>query len=187
MLTCPNCKKRTPTLARECPRCRADLALLVDYLADVETGLQQAEARTRAGQLGAAVRAYLEVLEVDPDNPTARTQVSEVVTAVRQFDATAPGRQWLFRLHRQARLRRWKEDLQDLTPTGCFTILGVVVALASMLVLGWWLGFATATHEPEPAPVTAPSTAKTPPTVPLKPLGRDPFKLDPKGGQPLGK
>ncbi len=35
---------------------------------------------------------------MDPDNPTARRQVSQVVTAVRQFDRTSPGRRWLFQL-----------------------------------------------------------------------------------------
>jgi hypothetical protein len=34
------------------------------------------------------------VLDVDPDNATARKQVSQVVTAVRQFDHLTPGRRW---------------------------------------------------------------------------------------------
>src|SRR5439155_115336 len=47
-----------------------------------------------AAELGQAVWAYLEVLEVDPDNAAARRQVGQVATAVRQFDKTAPGRRW---------------------------------------------------------------------------------------------
>jgi hypothetical protein len=34
------------------------------------------------------------VLEVDPDNSTARKQIAQVVTAVRQFDSVMPGRRW---------------------------------------------------------------------------------------------
>ena len=34
------------------------------------------------------------MLEVDPDNPEARKQIGQVVTAVRQFDTTIPGRRW---------------------------------------------------------------------------------------------
>jgi hypothetical protein len=73
----------------------ADLDLLVDYVSHLEGGLVRADNLTRAGELGQAVWAYMEVLEVDPDNPTARHQVSQVATAVRQFDRTAPGRRWL--------------------------------------------------------------------------------------------
>ena len=41
-----------------------------------------------------AIWAYLEVLEVDPDNPQARKAIAQVVTAVRQFDTVMPGRRW---------------------------------------------------------------------------------------------
>jgi hypothetical protein len=73
----------------------ADLDLLVDYVSHLQGGLERAENLTRAGELGQAVWAYLEVLEVDPDNVAARRQVGQVATAVRQFDRTAPGRRWL--------------------------------------------------------------------------------------------
>jgi hypothetical protein len=73
----------------------ADLDLLVDYVSHLEGGLVRADNLTRAGELGQAVWAYMEVLEVDPDNPTARHQVNQVASAVRQFDRTAPGRRWL--------------------------------------------------------------------------------------------
>ena len=79
---------------RECPGCRTDLSLLVDYAGALYEGLARAEMQTRAGELGEAVWSYLEVLEIDPDSPIARRQVGQVVTAVRQFDEHAPGRRW---------------------------------------------------------------------------------------------
>jgi hypothetical protein len=113
MLTCPNptCGKKLNALDRECPRCRADLSLLVDYVEHLQDGLAQAEALTRAGELGEAVWAYLSVLEVDPDNARARRQVGQVATAVRQFDQSEPGRRWSKRVRRQARFRELKHAL----------------------------------------------------------------------------
>jgi len=107
MLTCPLCNKKAAALERECPSCHADLTLLVDYVENLAGGLVRAEELTRAGRLGEAVWTYLEVLEVDPDNATARRQVGRVVTAVRQFDRAAPGRRWLKQLQRRTRFRRW--------------------------------------------------------------------------------
>src|SRR6059036_2890091 len=94
MLTCPMCKKKLRGLEKECGNCKTDVSLLVDYVENLQEGLERAEALTKAGELGEAVWAYLEVLEVDPDNATARKQVSQVVTAVRQFDYLTPGRRW---------------------------------------------------------------------------------------------
>src|SRR5712692_2094283 len=113
MLTCPNptCRKSIATLERECPRCRADLSLLVDYVDHLEGGLARADELTRAGELGEAVWAYLAVLEVDPDNATARRQVGQVVTAVRQFDQAEPGRRWMKKVRRKA---RWRERIHSL-------------------------------------------------------------------------
>src|SRR5437867_2549345 len=107
MLTCPMCKKGLDGLVPECPRCRTDLSLLVEYTTGLQGGLAQAEALARQGELGEAVWAYLAVLEVDPDNPVARRQVGRVATAVRAFDRAAPGRRWLKRLRRRAHFRRW--------------------------------------------------------------------------------
>jgi hypothetical protein len=107
MLTCPMCKKKLRGLEKECLNCKADVSLLVHYVENLREGLVRAEGFTRAGKLGEAVWAYLEVLEVDPDNATARKQVGSVATAVRQFDETAPGRRWLTKLHKQKRFRRW--------------------------------------------------------------------------------
>src|SRR5262249_48971342 len=107
MLTCPMCKKKLRGLEKECLNCRTDVSLLVHYVEDLRDGVAQAEALTRAGELGEAVWAYLAVLEVDPDNAKARRQVGKVATAVRQFDQTAPGRRWLKKLRKQTRFRRW--------------------------------------------------------------------------------
>jgi hypothetical protein len=86
MLICPLCKNAVAPVAAQCPRCQANLSLLCDVRDRITEGLSRAEAATRAGSLEAAVWAYLEVLEVDPDNPTARRQLARVATAVRQFD-----------------------------------------------------------------------------------------------------
>jgi hypothetical protein len=102
------CKKPVADGARECPACRADLSLLVEFVDNLRGGLTRAEEHTRAGRLGDAVWAYLEVLEVDPDHPAARRQVGQVVTAVRQFDRIAPSRRWLKHLGRlKRRAERW--------------------------------------------------------------------------------
>ncbi len=95
MPNCPQCNKPLRELVRRCPSCQADLDLLVDYVKGLRGSLDRAAELTRAGELGQAVWAYLEVLEVDPDNAAARKQVGQVATAVRQFDSTAPGRRWL--------------------------------------------------------------------------------------------
>src|SRR5438270_13694672 len=94
-MKCPQCTKPLPELTRTCPSCKADLDLLVEYVRNLQGGLERAERLTRAGELGPAVWEYLSVLEVDPDNPAARRQVGQVVTAVRQFDRLTPRRRWL--------------------------------------------------------------------------------------------
>src|SRR5438552_1425297 len=94
MLTCPMCKKSVQPADRVCPTCRTDLSLLVDYVGHLQTGLEQAEALTRAGHLGPAVWTYLSVLEVVQENAIARKQVGQVVTAVRQFDKATRRRPW---------------------------------------------------------------------------------------------
>jgi hypothetical protein len=95
MPQCPQCNKPLRELVRNCPSCKADLDLLVDYVSHLQGGLERAEELTKAGELGRAVWAYLEILEVDPDNAAAKKQVAQVAAAVRQFDITAPGRAWI--------------------------------------------------------------------------------------------
>lgn len=150
MLTCPNptCKKGLPRLENQCPHCRTDLTLLVDFIAHLQDGLARAESLTREGELGEAVWAYLEVLEVDPDNPKARHQVGQVATAIRQFDELTPSRRWLDRLRRQARFREW---LEGGSPLGCLGLgLAILLALGA-LGFGYWWGFQAAQRQPPPA------------------------------------
>jgi hypothetical protein len=181
MLTCPNptCKKRLAQPSRQCPHCRSDLELLVQYVDDLSSGLCRAEEATRAGQLGEAVWAYLEVLEVDPDNATARRQVGQVVTAVRQFDEAAPSRRWWARLRRQARFRQklyfWEEPEGDgrswLGAVGAF-----LLAMVLFLWLGYWWGFHDGQNTPPAAETTPKDKDKEPKLKPFRP-----------GEQPLGK
>jgi hypothetical protein len=139
MPQCPQCTKPLTELSRECPYCRADLDLLVAYVNGLQTGLDKAESLTRAGELDEAVWAYLSVLEVDPDNPTARRQVGRVATAVRQFDRTAPGRRWL------ARVRGEEGD----GPT--WLAGGLALVLVLVLVVGAFLsGYALGNHADDP-------------------------------------
>src|SRR5947208_6653954 len=112
MIKCPMCRELLSDDARQCRKCETDLTLLADYVSHLREGPSQAEACTRAGELGDAVWAYLAVLEVDPDNATARRQVGKVVTAVRQFDDTAAGRRWARAIRKQGRLRRWLSHWQ---------------------------------------------------------------------------
>jgi hypothetical protein len=141
MLTCPNppCRKPVPPGVRECPRCQTDLSLLVAYVEDLQSGLARAEALTRAGELGEAVWAYLEVLEVDPDNATARRQVGQVAAAVRQFDRAAEGRRWFRRLQRRARFRQWLSGRTPEETSWLSTAIWLLVMLTAF-VLGYVLG-----------------------------------------------
>jgi hypothetical protein len=145
MLTCPMCKKSVQLTSRECPTCRTDLSLLVEYVDHLEEGLAKAEALTRAGELGQAVWAYLSVLEVDPDNAEAKRQVGQVAAAVRQFDRIAVGRRWLDRLRRRARFRHWA-DTWGRNGQGPFWVpfvVGTTLVLVA-LALGWVLGVRSA-------------------------------------------
>jgi hypothetical protein len=156
MLTCPMCKKSVRLETRECPTCRTDLSILVEYVDHLEEGLTKAEELTRAGELGEAVWAYLAVLEVDPDNAQARRQVGQVAAAVRQFDRIALGRRWLDKLHRRARFRHWA-DSWGRDGQGQFWIafvVGITLVLGALAV-GFFLGAHSSprTVPTEPAPV----------------------------------
>jgi hypothetical protein len=148
-------------LVRRCPSCQADLDLLVDYVNHLRGGLERAEDLTRSGQLGQAVWAYLEVLEVDPDNATAKKQVAQVATAVRQFDRSAPGRKWLFQG------RNGVADAPKLSPRRWLIALGVTSLVLLAFMLGFMLGGASNQSGPEenkekPEP---PPTLKQPQTL----------------------
>ena len=157
MFTCPHCQKTLQSLERQCPRCRTDLTLLVDYSENLETGLERAEASVRAGELGEAVWEYLQVLEVDPDNPTARRQVGQVVTAVRQFDRFAPGRRWLAKMRRGERFRRWVDStLRDGDSPRWLGLTLLMILLLAGGMGGFWIGFSLGQqHPPEPAAESA--------------------------------
>src|SRR5262249_45408913 len=122
MLTCPMCKKALEPAVTPCPRCRADLTLLVDFMGNLDEQLKKADDALKAGELGDAVWAYLNVLETDPEHAVARRQVNRVATAVRQFDeARSRGRrQWLL--------------------IGAGAALAGVLALAGVFYLGFYLG-----------------------------------------------
>jgi hypothetical protein len=148
MPQCPQCNKPLVQLSRQCPSCRADLDLLVDYVHGLQNSLDRADQFTRAGELGQAVWAYLEILEVDPDNAEARRQVGQVATAVRQFDRTLPGRRWAQGLPALAAQRAWLQS-------------GVLLAVASVLVVtafalgylcagGWSAGERASPEKTEP-------------------------------------
>jgi hypothetical protein len=153
MLTCPMCKKRLRGLEKECANCRTDVSLLVDYVDNLREGLDRAAAFTRAGELGDAVWEYLSVLEIDPDNATARRQVGKVVTAVRQFDNTAPGRRWFNRIRKQTRFRRWSARLQEGEGNGIIGGLLWLLLVFGALLIGYYLG--------APAPPSAADTTST--------------------------
>jgi hypothetical protein len=138
------CKKVLRGMARECPSCRADLSLLVDYAGAMQEGLARAETLTRAGELGEAVWSYLDVLEIDPDSPVARRQVGQVAAAVRQFDKYAPGRRWGRQVRGQA--LGWSEN------SWCSVAIWFILVLGALLV-GYWLGhhsFEIGTPAPAP-------------------------------------
>jgi hypothetical protein len=128
----------------------ADLDLLVDYVSHLQGGLERADNLTRAGELGQAVWAYLEVLEVDPDNPTARRQVGQVATAVRQFDRSAPGRRWLHTM------RAGFFDLENGKLMFALRILLVAVLMFVAFAIGYGVGNSSDEEQPE---------QKTPPSI----------------------
>ena len=148
MLTCPMCKKKLRGLEKECGNCKTDVSLLVDYVENLQEGLVRAELLTKAGELGEAVWAYLEVLEVDPDNTTAKRKIGQVVTAVRQFDNAAPGRRWLKKLQRQTRFRRWASGWTAEDTATWMTWGFWFVAIVAAVLLGFFIG--QNMHAPSP-------------------------------------
>src|SRR5262245_1383050 len=143
MPQCPQCQKPLRELVRRCPSCQADLDLLVDYVSHLNGGLERAENLTRAGDLGQAFWAYMEVLEVDPDNAPAKKQVGQVVTAVRQFDSVNQGRRWLAEVRHGAPS---KSPFAALPSWAWASIAAGLVVLA--FVVGYALGFYAPTETP---------------------------------------
>jgi hypothetical protein len=87
MLTCPLCQKELAEAAPRCPRCQADVSLLADFVTDLKTLLDKADAHRRAGDIAAAVQAYLAVLDVDPGNAAARAALGPGLLAVRAVES----------------------------------------------------------------------------------------------------
>src|SRR5436309_1166897 len=83
MLTCPLCQKELAEPVPRCPRCQTDLSLLADFVTDLKTLLDKADAHRRAGELAAAVQTYLAVLDVDPANAEARAAIGPVLGGIR--------------------------------------------------------------------------------------------------------
>lgn len=151
MPQCPQCNKSFPQLPRKCPTCMAELDLLVDYVSQLQTGLEQAERLTRTGELGKAVWAYLSVLEIDPDNPIARRQVGQVVTAVRQFDRTAPGRRWLMQMRGEKLPEEREKSFLHWLWAGVFSIL-VILLFAVGYMIGYFIPSEDGTGNSPPPP-----------------------------------
>jgi hypothetical protein len=151
MPQCPQCNKPLRELTRRCPSCQADLDLLVDFVSHLRGSLDRAEDLTKAGELGQAVWAYLEILEVEPDNAVAKKKVAQVATAVRQFDMTAPGRRWL---------SEGRDGAGQTKPVpNWLTYLGLSVLILAAFTIGYILGAAAnytddkdKPKEPEPPP-----------------------------------
>jgi hypothetical protein len=183
MITCPMCKMKLRGMEKECLRCKADVSLLVDYVDNLREGLVRAEAFTRAGQLGEAVWAYLEVLEIDPDNATARRQVGKVATAVRQFDETAPGRRWLTKLHKQNRFRRWLATWNEKGEAASWLAMAFwFVVIVGVLVLGYVAGMQ---HNMPPG--QAGTAGQTQPADKARDKKEAPPAEDRKGDQPAAE
>jgi hypothetical protein len=134
----------------------AELDLLLDYVSELQSGLERAERHTRAGELAQAMWAYLQVLEVDPDNAVARRQVGLVATAVRQFDRVAPGRRWLRKVRDETGL-----PVEDDEGSGWpkFVALGMVAVIVAFL-LGFFLGSQPTSEEPVPNPNPSPQLTR---------------------------
>jgi hypothetical protein len=143
-MKCPQCNKVLPEVTRICNYCKADLDLLVEYVRNLQGGLERAERLTRAGELGPAVWEYLTVLEVDPDNPAARRQVGQVVTAVRQFDRLTPKRRWL------QPERGWGDWLANLSPMVLLEIGLWLLLMLAAFSAGYYVGTPSGLHEPLP-------------------------------------
>ncbi len=183
MIKCPMCAAISEEDARKCRKCQADLALLAEYVTHLRHGLGQAEKLTREGELGEAVWAYLAVLEVDPDNATARRQVGKVVTAVRQFDSTAPGRRWLADLRKESLWQRWFGEDGGLLPWALAALLFITLATVSYMYgvqVGSQLPKGMLSVEEQEKKEKDEAAAKA------KNKAKPPVKPDDKGGNPLG-
>jgi hypothetical protein len=92
------CKTELPAPTPRCPRCQTDLSLLADFVTDLKTLLDKADAHRRGGEIALAVQAYLNVLEVDPSNSVARDTVGPALIAARTIERMSQPRERLIRV-----------------------------------------------------------------------------------------
>lgn len=148
LMLCPMCKKELADDTATCPRCRADLSLLVGHQTFLKEGLSRADEWTRKGDLAEAVWAYLEVLEAEPFEPTARRQVGRVAAAVRHFDRLSA--------------------LRYGGPRGAGGWLGLLVVLVAglgLLLGGFVVGVEVGRRAPTPPPPNRPAEQNPEPEV----------------------
>lgn len=155
MPQCPQCLKPLREMMRRCPTCQADLDLLVDFVSHLQGGVERADSLVKAGELGQAVWAYLEVLETDPENVAARKQVGQVVTAVRQFDRSTPARRWSAGLPEERKPQQvwW------------WQIAFAVALVALVFCLGYLVGTAGRSSPGDPGPVPEKRGPAAPPNT----------------------
>ncbi len=82
-MRCPQCKTELTARPAQCPRCKADLSLLADLIGQVESLRARATQAKSAGQIGPAIEAYLQMLEIDPTDAEAKEAVGQSVRAIR--------------------------------------------------------------------------------------------------------
>lgn len=151
MPNCPQCNKPLAEIVKQCPSCRADLSLLVNYVAGLSGTLERADQLTRQGELAQAFWIYLEVLEVDPDNPIAKRHVGQIATAVRQFDRSAPARRW-------AMTHLVSDPPSPVKVAAKWAAVGVAILAA--FLLGYFVANRSEPEEDSPGPTKPPAKFK---------------------------
>jgi hypothetical protein len=93
-MTCPLCQKEIDQPAAECPRCRADVSLLVEHAAEVKAACERTDSHPRAAEVAAAIRTHLERLSVDPADDEAYAALEPVIASLRASTSGSSSR-WL--------------------------------------------------------------------------------------------
>lgn len=82
-MTCPLCQKEIDPPAAACPRCRADVSLLVEHAAEVNSMREQSLSQPKAAEIASAIQTYLERLATNPADDEAYVALTPVLTALR--------------------------------------------------------------------------------------------------------
>lgn len=82
-MTCPLCQKDIDPPATECPRCRADVSLLVEHAAELIQIREQALGQPTASEVASAIQTYLERLTTNAADDEAYVALAPVLTALR--------------------------------------------------------------------------------------------------------